>query len=42
MNGSPRLSLNQATVKRWSAREAIEGCARHGIGHIGLWREPDR
>ncbi len=35
-----RLSLNQWTVRTWGAREAVEGCARHGIGAIGLWREP--
>jgi len=37
--GRARLALNQATVRRWSALEAIDGCARHGIGHIGLWRD---
>ncbi|HEX7308991.1 sugar phosphate isomerase/epimerase [Lentzea sp.] len=35
-----RLSLNQATVKRATVAEAVEGCVRHGIGSIGLWREP--
>jgi sugar phosphate isomerase/epimerase len=35
-----RLSLNQRTVPRWGVRAAIEGCARHGIEAIGLWREP--
>ncbi|SDP72726.1 sugar phosphate isomerase/epimerase family protein [Lentzea jiangxiensis] len=35
-----RLSLNQATVKRATVAEAVEGCARHGIESIGLWREP--
>jgi sugar phosphate isomerase/epimerase len=39
VTASTRLALNQATVQRWSALEAIEGCARHGIGHIGLWRD---
>ena len=34
-----RLSLNQATIRSWSAAEAIEGCARHGIGYVGLWRD---
>jgi sugar phosphate isomerase/epimerase len=34
-----RLSLNQWTVRNWTVREAVEGCARHGIGAIGLWRE---
>lgn len=38
-DGLARLSLNQATVQRWSACEAIEGCARHGIGFVGLWRD---
>ncbi|WP_067970423.1 sugar phosphate isomerase/epimerase family protein [Nocardiopsis trehalosi] len=35
-----RLSLNQATVKRWSVGEAVDGCLRAGIPAIGLWREP--
>jgi sugar phosphate isomerase/epimerase len=33
-----RLSLNQATVQRWSAPQAIEGCVRHGVPSIALWR----
>jgi sugar phosphate isomerase/epimerase len=35
-----RLSLNQATTKRWSVAEAVDGCARAGVNSIGLWREP--
>jgi sugar phosphate isomerase/epimerase len=35
------LSLNWATVReRWDLRQAIEGCARHGIPGIAPWREP--
>jgi sugar phosphate isomerase/epimerase len=34
-----RLALNQWTVRRWTVREAVDGCVRHGIGAIGLWRE---
>lgn len=34
-----RFSLNHATTKYWDQVEAIEACARLGIG-IGLWREP--
>jgi sugar phosphate isomerase/epimerase len=34
-----RLSLNQATTRRWSVREAADGCARAGIPFIGLWRD---
>ena len=34
-----RLGLNQITTPGWSAREALEGCARHGIRWIGLWRD---
>jgi sugar phosphate isomerase/epimerase len=34
-----RLSLNQKTTNNWSVREAAEGCARAGIGFIGLWRD---
>jgi sugar phosphate isomerase/epimerase len=35
-----RLSLNQATIRSWSVRQALDGCARAGIPAIGLWREP--
>lgn len=35
----PRLSLNQWTTRRWTLSDAIDGCARHGIGGIGVWRE---
>lgn len=34
-----RLGLNQMTTPGWSALEAVEGCARHSIRWIGLWRE---
>ncbi|HEX6348839.1 MAG TPA: sugar phosphate isomerase/epimerase family protein [Candidatus Dormibacteraeota bacterium] len=34
-----RLSLNQVTVNRWSLAEAVDGCARHGLRWIGLWRD---
>ncbi|MFB9247790.1 sugar phosphate isomerase/epimerase family protein [Sphaerisporangium melleum] len=34
-----RLSLNQWTTRCWSVREAVDGCVRHGIPAIGLWRE---
>jgi sugar phosphate isomerase/epimerase len=34
-----RLSLNQATVQNWDMRQTIDGCARAGIGWIGLWRD---
>lgn len=37
--GIRRLSLNQWTIRNADVREAVEGCARHGIGAIGLWRE---
>jgi sugar phosphate isomerase/epimerase len=37
--GLDRLSLNQATTKRWTLGEAVDGCARAGIGAIGLWRD---
>ena len=36
---SSRLSLNQKTTNNWSVREAAKGCARAGIGFIGLWRD---
>jgi len=34
-----RLSLNQITLNRWTLREAVDGCARHGLRWIGLWRD---
>ena len=34
-----RLSLNQMTIPSWSVQQAVDGCARHGIRHVGLWRE---
>lgn len=33
-----RLSLNQITTNGWSVPEAVAGCARAGVGWIGLWR----
>lgn len=35
-----RLAVNQWTVRSWGVRELADGCARHGIGAAGLWREP--
>jgi sugar phosphate isomerase/epimerase len=37
--GLARLSLNQATVQNLTAADAIDLCARHDIGAIGLWRD---
>ena len=34
-----RISLNQITTNRWTVAEAVDGCARHGFGWIGLWRD---
>ncbi len=34
-----RLSLNQKTVDQWDMRQAIDGCVRHGIPWIALWRD---
>ncbi|GAB3701128.1 sugar phosphate isomerase/epimerase family protein [Nocardiopsis oceani] len=34
-----RLSLNQATVKRWTLTQAVDGCLRAGVPAVGLWRE---
>jgi sugar phosphate isomerase/epimerase len=35
----PRLALNQWTTRRWTLAEAVDGCVRHGVGGIGVWRE---
>lgn len=34
-----RLSLNQATMPAWDVPQAVDGCARAGLGWIGLWRD---
>ena len=40
MSGTPRMSLNVYTVReQWNLREAIEGCARHGVPAIAPWRD---
>ena len=33
------LSLNIWTTRRWTLPEAVDGCLRHGIGGIGVWRD---
>jgi sugar phosphate isomerase/epimerase len=33
-----RLSLNQVTTQNWGMAAAIDGCARAGLGWIGVWR----
>ncbi|MFI6641883.1 sugar phosphate isomerase/epimerase family protein [Streptomyces sp. NPDC050504] len=40
MSALARLSLNQETIKQWSLPELVEGCARAGVGGVGLWRGP--
>jgi sugar phosphate isomerase/epimerase len=35
-----RLSINLATLReQWTLREAVEACARHGIGAVDPWRD---
>ena len=34
-----RLSLNTITTKKWTLAQAIDGCARHSIGGITVWRD---
>jgi len=38
MSEISRLSLNQITISKWSVSQAVEGCVRHGIPSIALWR----
>ena len=34
------LAINLATVRQqWNLREAVEGCARHGVTAIDPWRD---
>ena len=37
-----RLSFNQATAERASLPDVVEGCARHGIPWVSLWRHKIR
>jgi sugar phosphate isomerase/epimerase len=40
LSTTPEMSLNVYTVKaQWTLREAIEGCARHGVPAIAPWRD---
>lgn len=34
-----RLALNTITTKKWTLAQAIDGCARHGIRGITVWRD---
>lgn len=34
-----RLSLNTATTKQWTLREAVDGAVRAGLPAIGVWRD---
>lgn len=34
-----RLSLNTATTKAWTLRQAVEGAAAAGLPAVGLWRD---
>ena len=38
MADKSRLSLNQITTANWTVCEAVEGCVRHGVPSIALWR----
>ncbi len=41
MSANPaRLSINQMTVRQASIKELVQLCSKHGIGHVGLWRDP--
>ncbi|MGB3305123.1 MAG: sugar phosphate isomerase/epimerase family protein [Thermomicrobiales bacterium] len=37
--GMKRLSFNQKTVNDWSLPEAVDGCLRHDVPWIALWRD---
>ena len=34
-----RLALNAITTKTWTLAQAIDGCLRHGIHGISIWRD---
>src|SRR6478752_6061958 len=33
------LSLNTITTRSWTLAQAIDGCARHGVRGITVWRD---
>ncbi|WP_456785855.1 sugar phosphate isomerase/epimerase family protein [Cellulomonas sp. P5_C5] len=39
MSDLSRLSLNTATTKSWTLREAVDGAVRAGLPAIGVWRD---
>jgi sugar phosphate isomerase/epimerase len=39
MADKSRLSLNQITTASWSVTQAVNGCVRHGVPSIALWRD---
>ena len=39
MAETSRLSLNQITTPSWTVPQAVDGCMRHGIPSIALWRD---
>lgn len=38
-NDTRQLAINSATVKSWSLKELVDGCARAGITAIAPWRD---
>ncbi|MFC4536732.1 sugar phosphate isomerase/epimerase family protein [Sphaerisporangium dianthi] len=34
-----KMALNQWTTRSWTVAEAVDGCVRHGVEAIGLWRQ---
>lgn len=38
-NDTALLAINSATVKPWSLKQLVEGCARAGIAAIAPWRD---
>jgi sugar phosphate isomerase/epimerase len=38
-NDHSALAVNSATVKSWTLRQLVDGCARAGIGGIAPWRD---
>lgn len=39
MSTFDRLSLNTATTKNWTLRQAVEGAAAAGLPAVGIWRD---
>jgi sugar phosphate isomerase/epimerase len=39
MKAHARLSINHSSVRQLTLEQLVEGCRKHAISHVGLWRD---